>query len=680
MIIMMENHTFDNYFGRFPGANGVTLPRASDPLRSDFYHGPAGVTAAVDGGKMDEFPLRGQVQYTQADIPNYWSYAQHYGLGDNFFTSQGTSSTPNHMTMVAAQSGGLFDSRGQNGCNSTQNNMNYSKVAATGVSYWSYPCYNIPSIPALLNNAGLSWRYYSQSTIWDAPLMIKPIAGSPNDIHDSSQFVRDVQNGTMANVSWVIPSGSGTDHPPSPTLEAQNFLTQQVNAIMKSSYWSSTAIFVTWDDWGGLYDHVVPPTVDNVGLGPRVPLLVISPYAKAGYISHQQGEFASFDKFIEEDFGLPSLGQRDALSQTSDLMDFFDFTQTQPDLILGQLPVSSALHVPHVTGPFSGQGVKGSVNPEIGGPSTNFKFDIIYSPTTTPAVHNVNIDGTAYAMTAIGPYQGQGTLYEYATKLAAGSHSYTFTFSVTKGQLTMPFNGVPFPGPDVSPFDLALSISSRTALPGQAITYSAIYTSPSNKAPTLAVVAIDGVAHTLQSNGGTNYQTGVTYTYTTTSLSVGEHWNRYLFNDGSGVHIYEGEATPTIIPISLTNSSVNPKSGTSTTVFTFHTTYTNPAGNAPTQAQVYVDNTAYPMTYVSGSYQTGAVFQAQTTLPVATKHTFYFVFSNSQSTWADPLAPKVYAGPINSSSASQSVPVGTLIVPPGSDNSVSSDEGDDYAG
>ncbi len=136
-----------------------------------------------------------------------------------------------------------------------------------------------------------------------------------------------------------------------------------VNAIMHSSEWNSTAIFVTWDDFGGWYDHVPPPQVDGIGLGPRVPLLVISPWAKPGYISSQQGEFASFDKFIEEVFNLPSLGARDSLASTSDLMDYFNFSQTpDPKLIEPKLAYSSVLSVPNVGSAAVGSSHVGTVS------------------------------------------------------------------------------------------------------------------------------------------------------------------------------------------------------------------------------------------------------------------------------------------------------------------------------
>ena len=186
----------------------------------------------------------------------------------------------------------------------------------------------------------------------------------------STQIITDAKANNLPNVSFVTPGeDSQSDHPPQPTQPAQNFVSSIVNAIMHSSEWNSTAIFVTWDDFGGWYDHVPPPQVDGIGLGPRVPLLVISPWAKPGYISSQQGEFASFDKFIEEVFSLPSLGARDSLASTSDLMDYFNFSQTpDPKLIEAKLPYSNVLSVPNVGSAAVGSSHRGHGVTSLGRP------------------------------------------------------------------------------------------------------------------------------------------------------------------------------------------------------------------------------------------------------------------------------------------------------------------------
>ena len=649
VIIMMENHTFDNYFGRFPGVNGRgDLPRASNPPRGDLDHTSPAAYAAMDNGAMDEFPAEGYVQYTQSDIPNYWAYAQQFGLSDNFFTSIASSSTPNHIAMVTAQSGGIDTTSTPKSCNSTQNTMAYSKDAADD-HLWTFPCYTINGLPNILQKNNVSWKYYSTGGNWDAPSFIQSLAGSPNDIQNVNQVTTDITSGNLAAVSWVTPPPGQSDHPAQLLQLGQNFVTGIVSSIMNSAYWANTAIFLTWDDWGGFYDHVPPPQLDAFGLGPRTPLIVISPYAKAGYISHAQGEFASFDKFVEENWHLPNLGQRDALAQTSDLMDFFDFKQTaQSPLILNQLPLPPAYSIlKQPSLPNSSQQVGsggGAIVPVIGGTNTTYKFSVVYTPQQTPAVANVTIDSATFPMVNLGKTKG-GYLYQYSTKLGAGTHGFSFTFSnPSGGTVTFPVNGVPFFGPEVHPFDVNRSIVNEVTLPGTTVTFVAKYKSATNTAPTRTVIEVDGVPYTMAPAGGSNYVKGVTYKYSMNNLSIGKHYYRFSFNDGSGVANYQGDEHPQINPMALTGSSVSPAVGNSATLFTFQTTYTETANQAPAQALLYVDGASYPMNLISGSYSSGAVFQASTTLP-AGNHSYAFVFSDSNSSWADPPGPAVYAGP-----------------------------------
>src|SRR5262249_38938617 len=183
--------------------------------------------------------------------------------------------------------------------------------------------------------------------------------------------------------------------PPQPTQPAQNFVSSVVNAIMRSPAWPSTAIFVTWDDFSGWYARVPPSVVDGIGLGPRVPLLVISPWAKPGYIGANQGEFASFYKFIEETFGLPSLGARDSLPGTSDLMDFSNFSQqANPKLIQAKLPSSNVLSVPNVGEAAIGGAHPSTVTPASGGPGTVFTYEVMSRNSVAPTVHTLAIDCT----------------------------------------------------------------------------------------------------------------------------------------------------------------------------------------------------------------------------------------------------------------------------------------------
>jgi len=247
-------------------------------------------------------------------------------------------------------------------------------------------------------------------------------------------------------------------------------------------------------------------------------------------------------------------------------------------------------------------------------------------------------------MVNLGKTKG-GYLYQYSTKLGAGTHGFSFTFSnPSGGTVTFPVNGVPFFGPEVHPFDVNRSIVNEVTLPGTTVTFVAKYKSATNTAPTRTVIEVDGVPYTMAPAGGSNYIKGVTYKYSMNNLSIGKHYYRFSFNDGSGVANYQGDEHPQINPMALTGSSVSPAVGNSATLFTFQTTYTETANQAPAQALLYVDGASYPMNLISGSYSSGAVFQASTTLP-AGNHSYAFVFSDSNSSWADPPGPAVYAGP-----------------------------------
>lgn len=669
VVIMEENHTFDSLFGTFPGANGVVLPQAPNPISGDMDHEGPSAIAAIDGGKLDGFNVRGEVQYMQSDIPTYWAYAKQFGLGDNFFSSEAQASTPNHIGMIAGQTGGI-DTVPNDGCTGAPNEILHNR-SVSGQEFWGYPCYSISSLPTLLDAASISWKYYSTAGIWDAPLFLKSYYQSPNNIRNSAQFLSDVQAGNLPSVSFLMPpSGDYSDHPPAHIQIAQNWVAKQINAVMNSTYWQNTAIFLTWDDWGGFYDHVVPPTLDGDGLGMRAPLIVISPYAKSGYIGHNQGEFASFDKFIEEDFSLGNLGQRDSLPQTSDLMDFFDFTQTpQPPFIVGQLPNNSPLLYTATTGIKGGVAVQGSIQPEVASYGQSVLFSILYTGVMPPVVDNVVIDGVASAMTAVGKVsQGSasGELYQYSAVLPPGTHSTHFSFTAPNGVSdTSPENTPDFTNPVVAPFSLTTSISGQgLALTGQASTFTAIYTSSGGLPPTEEFIDIDGVAHAMTPKGN-SWQTGVTYTYTA-KLATGLHFTRYRFNDGSGEVAFVGSEGPSVSPLTLTSGTVSPTSGNTTTVFTFQTRYKNAAGDAPTSALMWVDGKlSYSMTLVSGSYLNGATFSVSTTLPTG-NHTFSFVFNDSNMTpataWAEPVAPSSFAGP-NVGANAIPVPAGMIINP-----------------
>ena len=665
VILMMENHTFDSLFGQFPGANGITEPAAPNPPLADIDHtGPA--TIAAVAGSVDSVSPRGRVQYSQSDIPNYWHYARQFGLGDNFFSSVAAASTPNHMVAFAAQSGGI-DQVTDTGCGAAATTLVHSRNAA-GQEYWSYPCYNIPSLPDILQANSVTWKYYSTSGAWDAPNFLQTQYQSPNNDRNSNDFVTDVQNGKMAQVSFVMPpDGLPSNHPPAQLQVGEDWATTQINAVMDSQDWASTAIFLTWDDWGGFYDHVAPPQVDGYGFGPRVPLIVISPYARQGYISHAQGEFASFIKFVEWNWQLQNLGQRDVLPQTSDLEDFFDWSQPPhaPD-VLSLHGYNPLLIVPTPGAEAAGASGQGAIVPWLAPLGTQILFSVIYTGPMPPVEARLTVDGVGYTMTDSGKASG-GESYTYKLRLAPGSHTTSFTFSDGAQIDSLPDNMAAYPAPIVAPFSLETSHSQKFALPQTPITFTAVYTSPANKAPTQAEVDIDGQPHAMTASGK-QWTQGVTFTYTAT-LPAALHYSQFRFNDGSGVYAFDGQEKPTITPILLMGTSVSPTSGPTSTPFTFSTTYANAAGVAPTTATLYVGTgngvSSYPLSYLRGSYATGALFATTITLPKG-NHTFAVLFADSAmtpaATWADPFAPSVYAGP-NVGPHAQPVPPGTLVSP-----------------
>jgi phospholipase C len=359
VFIIKENRSFDHYFGAFQGANGasqgvtsigqmIPLRRAPDLLPADIGHDWNSAWVVTDSGKMDYFDendggnVNGQymafTQMTQADIPNYWLYAQNFVLSDNTFSSIQSGSFANHLYTIAAGSGGVISSPYNAiqsdgwGCDSSPS-VYVQVMDAEGDISDEFPCFDFQTLADNLNNAGLSWLSYapphgttgySRST-FDAINHIRNTSQWTQHVVSDTQFVIDAQNGNLPAVSWLV-TGGLSEHPPFGTCVGENWSVNQINAVMQGADWSSTAIFIVWDDFGGFYDHATPPVIDRVGFGPRVPMLIISPYAKTGYVSHTMYEFSSVLKFIEERFGLPPLTSRDA--NANDIQDSFDFTQT----------------------------------------------------------------------------------------------------------------------------------------------------------------------------------------------------------------------------------------------------------------------------------------------------------------------------------------------------------------
>ena len=300
VIIVKENHAFDNYFGRFPDADGdPSLALAPDPPLADQPHDHAAWLKRATGATKE--------QYEQSNIPNYWHYAQQYTLCDRYFTAVAGPSTPNHLMLIAADSPII-------------NNPHYRDPIN------QQPPFNLPSLPANLEKAGLTWRNYGGY----AQGYITALKGSKKNV-TAQQFAADAAAGTLPSVSWLYGPTGLSEHPVEPVKAGQKWTADQVDAVVKGGLWPNTVIFITWDDWGGWYDHVNPPLFEKwkdgtqFMYGTRVGCLVLSPYAKAGYISHIQHSHVSLVKFCEKTFRLPPINARDKAAD--DMSDCFDFSQ-----------------------------------------------------------------------------------------------------------------------------------------------------------------------------------------------------------------------------------------------------------------------------------------------------------------------------------------------------------------
>jgi len=330
-IFVEENHTFDNYFGYYPGVNGLAgakpqyFPNSTTPvnpfeidsatIKMDLCHMASCAQADFNKGQMNGFltpageGTNQTMGYFNPDlIPYYWDYASQYVLMDNWFTPFMGPSLPNHIYLVAGQSGNI-----------TTNNASVT--------------FSFPTIVDELDAAHVSWAYYAGSHSftngWNPlPSSTTYLKANPNEeqLKETNTFPLDIAAPRFPSVAWVMPETDAlSEHPPYNITSGQDYVVNEINDIMKSQYWSSSAIILTWDDYGGWYDNAVPPQVDQYGLGFRVPALIISPFAKQGFVDDTLSEHASTLRLIETIFHLPSLGTRDA--KANDLLEAFNFNQ-----------------------------------------------------------------------------------------------------------------------------------------------------------------------------------------------------------------------------------------------------------------------------------------------------------------------------------------------------------------
>jgi len=356
IMLMQENHSFDNYFGTYPGANGIPegVCMPTDPFdnkstecTTPFHIGDTSVTledpdhstltarTQYNDGLMNGFVYALNTRnedgrlamgyYDGRDIPYYWNIADQYVLFDNFFSSAAGGSDENHMFWVAA-------------ANPTAPNGPQRQAALA----------TTPTIFDHLQAQGVSWKFYVQNyepklnyrtisnfpgnrasqVIWAPLLNFDRFIDNPelaSHIVDLNEYYDDLKNGTLPSVAFLVPSGP-SEHPPSNILSGQRFVRTLIQSLMQVDTWKDSAFVWAYDDWGGWYDHVSPPQVDDQGYGFRVPVLLVSPFAKQGVIDHTQLDYTSVLKFIESNWGVSSLAKRDA--DANNITSAFDFQQT----------------------------------------------------------------------------------------------------------------------------------------------------------------------------------------------------------------------------------------------------------------------------------------------------------------------------------------------------------------
>jgi phospholipase C len=425
IVIMQENRTFDSYFGTYPGANGlpknvcvpdpaggcVTPYHNGNDLNGGGPHGQTDAIADINGGKMDGFvaqAAKGKKGCSQTDnpacggdktdvmgfhdareIPNYWFYAQQFVLQDRMFEPNASWSLPEHLFMVSEWSAHCTIPGDATSCvNALQNPGTPPDFVKHAGKRVQPPDYAWTDLTYLLHKNKVSWKYYVEGGtepdcaddtmacpptlqraktpgIWNPLPYFDTVKadGELQNVTDASNYFAAAKEGTLPAVSWIAPSGPDSEHPPALVSKGQAWVTGLINAAMQGPEWDSTAIFLGWDDWGGFYDHVKPPVVDQNGYGLRVPGLVISPYARQGYIDHQTLSFDAYVKFIEDDFlgsqrldpktdGRPDPrpGVRENASQLGNLINDFDFTQQpRPGQVLPTTPAPG----PASSGPYS---------------------------------------------------------------------------------------------------------------------------------------------------------------------------------------------------------------------------------------------------------------------------------------------------------------------------------------
>lgn len=301
VFILRENHSYDNYFGTYKGGNGDTVGSRCADEHPDPPHLRKSALVNVTNG------TKGRCHYEEADIPNYFAYARNFALCDNYFADFRGPSYPNYFMIMAAETPVMDNPKRVNRGD-----------------------YDLPTIADRLDEKGIRWRNYDGGI--KLVTLFKKLLG-PN-IVSPEQLASDAAEGQLAPMTWITPHIRNSEHPPYSIREGENWTVNRINMLMQGPQWSTMAIFVIWDEWGGFWDHVDPPVVEKepgtlftpaIRYGYRIPALVISPFAKKGHVSHTLYSHASVLRTIERVFDVPPLNTWDA--GANDMLDCFDFEQ-----------------------------------------------------------------------------------------------------------------------------------------------------------------------------------------------------------------------------------------------------------------------------------------------------------------------------------------------------------------
>jgi phospholipase C len=281
---------------------------------------------AINGGRMNGFNSLANArqggkpislsQYWPGEIPALWAYARHFTLDDHFFSTIAGPSFPNHLALLAATSDGVVDdpipnAAGRWGCGASPRGLVAVANPVTGARHLVAPCFALRTLPDELQSRHISWAAYMphpspETKEWNV-ISIRHGASFWRNFRPESSLINDIRSGRLPAVSWVYTGGNYDMGPTTRMCTGESHLVQQLDALMKSPLWSSTAVFVTFDDFGGFYDHVRPPRFNGLSFGPRVPDIVISPYSRPGYVDHTTYDFTSILRYIEDMYHLPRL-------------------------------------------------------------------------------------------------------------------------------------------------------------------------------------------------------------------------------------------------------------------------------------------------------------------------------------------------------------------------------------